>query len=178
MNIAVVSYSYSGNNDRFATCVAKDLSATHIKINTQKPMTMRRIILDMIFGQTPKVQPCPSKLKQFDLVLFVAPIWMGHIASPLRAYLQYIKSSTQAYGFFSISGGADGENIKLPGELLKRAGSKPAILIDLHTKDFIPQHSKPTRSATSTYKISEAEASRLSTITVQEINNLISSTND
>ncbi|RCX23736.1 hypothetical protein DFP94_1011338 [Fontibacillus phaseoli] len=172
MNIAVVSYSYTGNNDMFAACVAKGLSATHIKIATQKPMTMGSIIMDMIFARTPKMQPCPNNLKQYDLILFFAPIWMGHIASPLREYLHRLKSSPQAYGFFSISGGADGGNPKLFAELLKRTGTKPAIVLDQHIRDFIPQNSKPTRNDTSAFKISEAEASKLSTIAIKEINKL------
>ena len=170
MNIAIVSYSYTGNNDMFAACVARDLLATHIKITTQKPLTMRNIILDIIFTRTPKVQPYPNSLKQYDLVLFFAPIWMGHIASPLRAYLHYLKSNPQAYGFFSISGGAAGENPKLFAELLKRTGIKPVIVLDLHIKDLIPQNLNPTRNDTSAYKISETEASLLSSAAIKEIN--------
>lgn len=172
MNIAIVSYSYTGNNEMFAACVAKDLSATHIKITTQKPMTMGSIILDMVFTRTPKVQPVPDSLKQYDLVLFFAPVWMGHIASPLRTYWDYLKSNPQAHGFFSISGGADGENPKLLAELLKRTGTKPAIMLDQHIKDFIPQNSKTTRNDTSAYKISETEAGYLSSIAIKEINKL------
>lgn len=172
MNIAVVSYSYTGNNDKLAACVARDLPATHIKITPQKPMTIGSIMLDMLFTRTPKVHPDPDSLKQYDLVLFFVPVWMGHIASPLRAYLHHIKSNPQAYGFFSISGGADGENPKLLAELLKRTGTRPAIMLDQHIKDFIHQNSKPARNDTSAYKISEAEASSLSTIAIKEINKL------
>ena len=173
MKIAVVSYSYTGNNDKLAACVAKSLSVEHIKIATLKPMTMGRIIPDMVFNRTPKVHPDPDAIKQYDLILFLAPVWMGHIASPLRAYLHAVKSNPKAYGFFSISGGADDENPKLPTELLKRTGTKPAFLLDQHIKDFIRENPKPTRMDTSAYKISEAEASSLSTVAIKEINKLI-----
>lgn len=173
MKTAVVSYSYTGNNDRFAACVAKGLSVEHIKITAQKPMTMGSIIPDMIFNRTPKVIPNPDTLKQYDLILFFAPVWMGHIASPLRAYLHAVKSNSKAYGFFSISGGADGNNPKLLAELLKRTGTKPAIMLDQHIKNFIHQDSKPTRNDTSAYKISETEAGSLSTAAIKEINKLI-----
>lgn len=169
MNIAIVSYSYTGNNDMLAACVARDLTATHIKIAPQRPMTMGSIIMDMLLSRTPKVQPDPKQLKSYDLILFYVPVWMGHVASPLRAYLRYLKSSPQAYGFFSISGGADGGNPKLYGELVKRTGAKPVIFLDQHIKDLAVFHSKPTRSDTSAYKISEAEAGRLSAIAVAEV---------
>jgi hypothetical protein len=172
MKIAVVSYSYTGNNDRLAACVARDLSVENIKITTQKPMTMGRIILDMIFNRTPKVHPNPDLLKQYDLILFFAPVWIGHIASPLRPYLHAEKSHSKAYGFFSISGGADGDNSKLLPELLKRTGMRPTIMLDQHIKDFIRQNTNPTRKDTSAYKISEAEASSLSAAAIKEINKL------
>lgn len=173
MKIAVVSYSYTGNNDRLASYVARDLSIDFIKITTLKPMTMGSIILDMIFNRTPKVHDNPDTLKPYDLLLFFAPVWMGHIASPLRPYLDDIRSTPKAYGFFSISGGADGGNPKLLAELLKRTGMKPAILLDQHIKSLIRKDSKLTHKDTSAYKISEAEASSLSTVTVKEINKLI-----
>lgn len=172
MNIAVVSYSYSGNNDMLAVCAARDLPAAHIKIETQKPMTMGRIIMDMTFARTPKVQPSTDNLRQYDLVLFCAPVWMGHAASPIRAYLRYLKSNQQAYGFFSISGGADGGNPKLFEELWKRTGTKPAIVLDQHIKDLFSLNSKPVRKDTSAYKISDSEAKQLSAIVIKEINNL------
>ena len=172
MKIAVVSYSFTGNNDKLAACVAQALSVEHKKITTQKPMTMGKLILDMIFNRIPKVNPAPKALDSYDLVLFFAPVWMGHIASPLRPYLRTIKSSSKAYGFLSISGGADGGNPKLLAELLKRTGAKPSILLDQHIKDFIDQNTDPTRKDTSEHKISEAEASMLSTTAVKEINKL------
>lgn len=173
MKIAVVSYSYTGNNDKLATCVAQSLSVEHIKIITPKPMSMGNIIPDMVFNRIPKVHPAPDALKPYDIVLFFAPVWMGHIASPLRPYLQIISSNPKAYGFFSISGGADDENPKLLAELLKRTGTKPAIILDQHIKDLIYQSTEPTRKDTSAYKISEAEASSLSTAAIKEINKLI-----
>ena len=172
MKIAVISYSYTSNNDKLATCVAQSLSVEHIKITTQKPLTMGNIILDMIFNRIPKVHPATDALKPYDLILFFAPVWMGHIASPLRPYLHAVKSNLKAYGFFSISGGADGENPKLLAELVKRTGTKPTIMLDQHIKDFIRHNTNPTRNDTSAYKISVAEASSLSTAVIKEINKL------
>lgn len=173
MKIAIVSYSFTGNNDKFAASVAKELPATHIRISTQKPLAMKNIVWDMIFSRTPKVHPHPNTLHQYDLILFVAPVWMGHVASPVRAYLHELQSKPQAYGLLSISGGADGENPKLNAELLKRAGARPAIVLDQHIKDYITLNSPPTRQDTSAYKISETDAARLSENAIKEIKKLI-----
>ncbi len=173
MKIAVVSYSYTGNNDRLASCVARDLSVEYIKITTQQPMTMWSILLDIIFNRTPKTFPNPETLERYDLILFFAPVWMGQIASPLRPYLSAVKSNPKAYGFLSISGGADGDNPTLLAELLKRTGTKPILTLDQHIRDLIHQNTKPTRKDTSAYKISEAEAISLSTVVIKEINKLM-----
>ncbi len=172
MNIVIASYSYTGNNDILAECLAKDLSAKHVRIEVQKPMTTWTTILDMTFSRTPKVQPDPDSLRKYDLILFCAPVWLGCVASPLRKYLSYLKSNPQPYGFVSISGGADGENPKLYGELMKRTGTKPVIVLDQHIKDLISSSSEVTRKDTSERKISEAEAKQLSLTALNEINKL------
>lgn len=172
MKIAIISYSYTGNNAALAKCVARELSAKHIKVTVKKPVTMGTIIADMAFNRTPKVQPAPDILRQYDLVLFFAPVWMGKLASPLRAYLRYLKAYSQSYGFLSISGGADGDNPKLYRELLKRTGAEPVIILDQHIRDLISSDLKPARKDTSAYKISKSEAERLTTMIMKELSNL------
>ncbi len=174
MNIAVVSFSYTGNNGILAAYAAKELSAEHIKVEVQKPATMGSIIMDMIFARTPQVHPAPDILGQYDLILFFAPVWMGQIASPLRAYLNYLKSNPKQYGFLSISGGADGLNPKLSRELLKRTGAQPVLILDQHIKDLFPSGPEPGRKDTSAYKISKEDAKRLSDTAVKEIKQSIS----
>lgn len=171
MKIAVISYSLTGNNDALAACIAKELSAEQIKISTRKSMNNGAIMLDMLFGRTPRSQPGPEIMDKFDLILFFGPIWMGQVASPLRAYLQYLKKSPKRYGFLSISGGADGDNPKLRGELLKRAGAAPVLLLDQHIADLLPTDQKPERKDTSAYTITPAEAERLANKAVEVIRN-------
>jgi hypothetical protein len=49
----------------------------------------------------------------FDLILFFGPIWMGQIATPLRAYLKHLKTNKGRYVFVSISGGADSAKLNI-----------------------------------------------------------------
>ena len=53
MNIAVISYSFTGNNEALARSVADALSAEHIRISEAKPRTLGRITFDMIFDRIP-----------------------------------------------------------------------------------------------------------------------------
>lgn len=160
MNIVIISYSYSGNNSAFAGCVAKKLSAEHIEVSLEKHTSLfGTVMMDMLFGRTPKVKPAPDLIKQYDLVLFAAPVWMGSAASPLRAYFNYLKEYPVPYGFLSVSGGADGGNSRLAEELLKRTGQKPVLLIDMGIADLLSaRNGGAKRADTSTYKLTAEDA--------------------
>lgn len=169
MNITVISYSFTGNNEALASSIAKELSARHIKISELKTRTMGTIILDMIFNRIPQVQPTPGELGGYDLILFLGPVWMGHVAAPLRSYLRHLKKNPVNYAFISISGGADAGNLKLADDLEKRAGTKPAALIDLHIADLLPASRKPDRKDTSSYHINNEDIKKLTDLTMTQL---------
>jgi flavodoxin len=161
MKVIVISYSLTGNNDALATAIAAELGAKHIKVTEEKSRTTATILFDILFNRTPKVIPMPGEIGDSDLVIFVSPVWMGQIATPLRAYFKHFKDRAVNYAFVSISGGADGPNPKLAGELAKRMGKEPATLIDLHIASLLPPDPKPTREVTMAYRLSEAEVKGL-----------------
>lgn len=161
MKITVISYSLTGNNEALAASIASEISAEHIRIAESKSRTNVTIALDMLFNRTPKVNSIVNNVEDNDLVIFVGPVWMGHVASPLRAYFKHLKTNLNQYAFVSISGGADGENPKLAGELIKRVGKEPVALIDLHIADLLPSDPKPTREITSAYRLNDEDVRNL-----------------
>ena len=164
MKTVVVSYSLTGNNEALADAAAKALPADHIKITEAKNRKAGDILLDMIFGRTPSVQPAPAVLDSYEQILFLAPVWMGKAASPLRAYLKYLKKHPKKYAFASISGGALNDNPKLADDLIKRVGTKPAVLVDQHIADLLPAAPKPTTKDTSAYRLNDIDKTKLSGI--------------
>jgi len=167
MKIVVISYSLTGNNEALANSIAKEFAVEHIKITEPKHRTMGSIVLDIIFNRTPHVQPIPDILEKYDLILFFGPVWMGHVATPLRAYLKYLKTNLRKYAFISISGGADGPNPKLAGELIKRVGKEPVALINLYIADLLPPDPKPVRKDTMAYRLNDGDVRSL-TNTIQK----------
>ena len=161
MKAIVVSYSLTGNNDRLAASVAATLGAEHVRITEPKPRKMSKIVLDAVFNRTPKIILPAEKIEAYDRVLFVGPVWMGQIASPLRACFSQLGQRIGKYAFISISGGADGPNPKLAGELEKRLGKEPACLLDLHIADLLPPEPKPTREDTMAYRITDRDVRHL-----------------
>lgn len=174
MKIAVVAYSLTGNNEAVAQRVAEEFSAEYIGIAESKRRTMGSIVLDGIFNRTPQVKPMPDKLDNYDLILFWGPVWMGQVATPLRAYLKHIQKIHSRYAFISISGGADGPNPKLAGELKKRTGKEPLALINLYIADLLPSDPKPVRKDTSAYRLNSEDVQKLTAAIVKTIREIFS----
>jgi hypothetical protein len=173
MNVTVISYSWTGNNDALATSLATALAAKHVKIVESKPRNNGTIILDMVFNRTPKVDMPVGEIGNNDLILFVGPVWMGQIATPLRACFRQLSPKIAQYAFISISGGADGPNPKLAGELQKRLLKEPVALIDMHIADLLPPEPKPTRNDTMAYRIKEQEVKHLTDTAVAALHKAI-----
>ncbi|MBI9036155.1 MAG: hypothetical protein JEZ03_16975 [Bacteroidales bacterium] len=162
MKTTVISYSFTGNNKALADNIASILSAEHIKISESGTRTFGTIALDMLFNRTPKVYPAMNGVEESDMIIFIAPVWMGHVAAPLRACFKDLKSNLKQYAFISISGGADGPNPKLTTELTKRLGTPPAAVIDLHIAEILASNSKPTREETSSYHLIRSDIEKMS----------------
>ncbi|MBC7097808.1 flavodoxin family protein [Candidatus Bipolaricaulota bacterium] len=158
MKTTVISYSLTGNNAALAAGISSAFQAEHIE---SRGRTIGTIALDMLFNRTPKVKPIVDKVEDNDFVIFVGPVWMGQVASPLRAYFKRLKGRLGRYAFISISGGADGPNPKLARELSQRLGKEPAAVIDLHIAALLPADPKPTRQDTSSYRLTDEDAIRL-----------------
>jgi hypothetical protein len=114
-----------------------------------------------MLNRTPKVSVPVDDVGAYDLVLFVGPVWMGHVATPFRACFKQLGSQIGDYAFVSICGGADGPNPKLGDELAERLGKAPAHLIELHLADLLPAEPQPTRDDTMAYRINAQEVQHL-----------------
>jgi len=169
MKMVMVSYSMTGNNDALAANIAAELAMERVRITESKARTTAKIALDMLFNRTPKVSPAVDTVDGYDLILFVGPVWMGHVAAPLRANLKHLKGSPVQYAFISISGGADGSNPGLVRDLIKRTGKAPAALIDLHIADLLPSNPKPTRQETQDYRLRDQDVKELTDIVLENL---------
>ena len=171
MKISIVSYSLSGNNDALAARVARALGADHLKVAEPTPRPMRAIFFDMLFNRTPRVGLPSGALSKGEALVFFAPVWMGKVASPLRASLKALKADSRPYAFVSISGGSDGTDVtqRLADDLKARTGRAPVAVVDLHVADLLPREPKPTRETTSAYKLTEADIVKLAAKAVEAL---------
>jgi hypothetical protein len=161
MKAIVISYSLTGNNRDLARSLAARLGVQHASISEPKPRSTGKVVLDVILNRTPRITMPVEETQGYDWVLFVGPVWMGQVATPFRACFNQLGPQIDRYAFLSISGGADGPNPKLAGELERRLGQAPACVIDLHIADLLPPEPKPTRKDTMAYRLTESDVTHL-----------------
>jgi hypothetical protein len=157
MNITVLSYSFTGNNDRYAEALSIALNARHVRVKPKHAVNFGSITLDLIFSRKPEIEPNYKALRESSLVLLVAPVWMGQPAFPLRRCMDALKSNTAPYGFLTICGGSDAGNPMLEGSILQRVGRAPVLVHQQRLSSIIP--SSPTMSwkEVKDYQLSDAE---------------------
>jgi len=161
MKTLIISYSFTGNNDKLANAIAESINADFVQLKEKRKRTYLTILLDVIFNRTPKIQEPKKTFEQYEYIIFIAPIWFGKIASPLRTLFEYLKKTNKKYSFISLSSGADGVNPNLEKELIQRTGIKPQTVINQLIKEMLHVNPKPSRKEINTYKISEDEANEV-----------------
>lgn len=151
MKILVIYYSHTGNNAALAEKIAKELNAETFRLRDQKNRTMKRIVLDMMLHRSPRLQVLPNRVDAYELVLFIGPVWMFSVNSPLKSCMKAIRKQIDKYAFVSLSGGALGPNTKLAKQLKKLLGKNQALHLDLPIKYFCTMDKEPDQKETSSY---------------------------
>ena len=169
MKPLVISYSLTGNNEVLAESLTEALGAARGRITESKTRTIGTTALDMLLNRTPKIELEVPEPQEHAPVLFVGPVWMGHVASPFRGCFTRLGPKLGDYAYVSISGGADGPNPKLADELTKRLGKAPRAVVDLHIADLLPKDPAPRREDTSSYRLSEQDAGELTERVLAEL---------
>lgn len=167
----IISYSLTGNNEALASNLAGSINAKHIRVSEPGKRSMGRIVSDTVLNRSPKIDFDPSQVAADDFVIFVGPVWMGKVASPLRTCFKQLSAKSFPYAFISVSGGADGpqSNDNLPAELSRSMGRDPEFVLDLHKADLLPQDPQPTRDMTMNYIIDQRDLAALTASAVSTI---------
>ncbi len=104
-------------------------------------------------------------------MVFVAPVWMGQIASPIRSCIKELKGQLDNYAFVSISGGALNDNPKLGKDVLKRFKKEPSAVIDMHIVDLLGADKDLKMSETGSYQVNEKEIKEITEKVVGTLRN-------
>lgn len=145
MKTLIVYYSLTNNNELLAMEIAKQWQGDYelFKIQELKSRSGFRTVMDNLFNLIPKINLSHLPQGSFDNYVFICPIWMGKLASPLRAFLVSQKQVIKKYSFITLCGGIDGQRRKIIDQLNTLLGHGAEVVselrIDSHYKEW-PKH--------------------------------------
>ncbi len=160
MKTLIIYYSHTGNNAVLAERVADSINADTFRLTESRARTVKTIIIDMVFRRKAPLQAIPETVGMYDLVIFMGPIWMFHLCSPLRTCMKRIKPHPGRYGFISLSGGALGPNAPVIGQLKRLLGKSLSLYLDLPIASFCTVPDKATDKDTGSYLLINHQADR------------------
>jgi flavodoxin len=75
------------------------------------------------------VRPADKDPANYDLIILGTPVWAGHVASPVRAYVEAHKRWLTSFAVFCTQGGSGGERVV--AEVAALVGREPAAALVL-----------------------------------------------
>jgi hypothetical protein len=81
-----------------------------------------------------EIEPPAHAPGEYDIVILGTPVWAGHLASPLRAYLSLRRPEFPRVAFFCTQGGSGAP--KVFREMADLAGKAPIATLVLNDRDI------------------------------------------
>lgn len=87
MKTVVVYYSRYGHSRVAAKILARQLGAPIHTIEVKKQKGVFQSTFSAMFGRRPKVKAMNLDPREWDLMILVAPVWVGKPATPVKTFL-------------------------------------------------------------------------------------------
>ena len=157
MKTLIAYYSFTQNNEKLAKHLQKQLNCDITKVETVNKRTGISIFFDLLFNRKPAIKTMPYYLNDYDHIIFIAPIWAGKIAMPMKSFMVKQKSNIKQYSFITLCGGNSGQKEKIERELTATLPSGPVKVLELWIKDLLPTEKKDTIKHTSSFRMEATE---------------------
>jgi flavodoxin len=160
MRILVAYYSLSGVTRRIATRAAGELGAdiVEIKASRYKPtfFGFLRAASDSWSGRLPAIDATGGAPHRYDFTLVLAPVWAGHAATPIRAYLsQYTRQFKRAAFLLTCGGNCPKSALD---EMANLAGAEPEATFVATEKELKDSSGWPAQVAAYVAALAEKKA--------------------
>lgn len=153
MKTIVVYFSFSGNNDLLANEIQQKMHCDKFPITEPGKRTWFTIFLDILFDRMPRIQNTVPNLANYDNIIFIAPIWAGKIAAPLKSFLLLNKNSIGRYSFITACSGGPGQKEKIESELMRLVEKRPVIVTELWINNLLPADQKNNARGVASYRL-------------------------
>jgi hypothetical protein len=153
MKTLIVNFSFTGNNLILAQEMRTRMNADILQVKEPGHRTNFSIFLDTLFRRQVAIHYDPIDLRIYDHIVFVAPIWVGKIASPLKSFLKIERESVRHYSFISVCSGVAGQIDRLQDELAALIGREATMVTELWIKDLLFSHKKGEMKYVAEYRL-------------------------
>lgn len=153
MKTLIAYYSFTHNNEKLAKHIQKKINCDIIKIETVRKRNSLSILFDLMFNRKPAIKTVPYYLNSYDYIIFIAPIWAGKIAKPMKSFIVNEKPNIKQYAFITLCGGNSGQKEKIEKELTSTLDKSPIKVLELWINNLLPAEKKDTIKHTSGFRI-------------------------
>ncbi len=138
MPILIVFYSLTGNNRLLAQHLSQILSADLEEVTETSARGKVSILLDLLFGRRSRIEALTLDPAAFAHVVFVAPVWDRHIATPMRAAMRLCAPGLTRYSLMSLCGQSrPGQADTLRREAEAETGAPPLQVVELWIAELL-----------------------------------------
>lgn len=110
MRNLVVYYSFTGNTRTIAERAARELNADIAEVRAPRyesgGFRFLRAAFDSWRGRLPAIEVGGGRPDEYDFVLLMSPVWAGHAATPMRAYLARNRDKLKRVAFLLTYAGS------------------------------------------------------------------------
>lgn len=161
MKNLIVYYSFTSNNEKIAEYLRNKLSCDIDRIETVKKRNGFSILFDLVFKRNPAIKSIPHYLSNYEHVIFIAPIWAGKVATPLKTFLLREKGNIKSYSFITLCGGGNPKQKQnIENELTSIVEKKPLNLIELWIDNLLSAEKKDTIKNKVGFKLEDADLTK------------------
>lgn len=151
MKYVVIYYSFTGNNRLLASELQRRLGCDCVEVFEPHRRSRITILLDVLFDRKPGISWTPCNLGSYDKAVLVAPVWAGHIAAPLAAFVARHKNVLPPFAFLSLCSGVPGQPARIHDELRELTGRAPDLVDQLDVNQLLPAEQRNKARYTSKY---------------------------
>jgi hypothetical protein len=132
--VLVVVYSYTGTSRRVAQRLAAERGWPIAEVfDAKRRSGWLRCILDQLLRRRPPIRYDGPDPAAFDTVVLIAPIWVEHLAAPMRSFVTEHASRLRQVAAVSVMGSKGAPNAV--AEIARLIGRRPALHAAFKTRE-------------------------------------------
>ena len=164
MKLLIIYFSYTGNNKLLAEHIGRTLDAHVVGVQEKRKRMGLTMLLDMVFKRAAKIQPLTVSPREYEHVLFIAPLWDMNIAFPMKAAIEQLRDSLSMFSFISFCGYARAGQVEhVQQELNNLVGQAPQQVWELHVSELFPPEKRNKVTIVTPHKVTPGELMKFQT---------------